>query len=125
MTPAYGPHPAPYGFDPAVCQGLFVGGCVARGIGSSFRAKAHAHNKRGHQHYGWICVRAPRRVYIRGADMPSALLWHEYAHLLTPNHGHDNTWRRMMRRLGQRIPRQYHKKSPTRSAPASMRRDRT
>ena len=100
-------------------RGIFVGGCVERGEGSSFRAKAHAHSRTKYPAYfGWICVRSLKRIgkYVINEDgtleiiTPSQLLWHEYAHILTPNHGHDDVWRKKMKELGQPLRAQYIKR---------------
>lgn len=66
--------------------GVFVGGCVARGVGSSFRAMAHTHNQPGRYH-GWICVRSTRRV-LTASGQPTRLLLHEVAHVLAPKAAH-------------------------------------
>lgn len=60
--------------------GVYVGGCVARGTGSSFRAIAHTHTRRGDPFAGWICIRSSRRV-LTAAGEPSRLdssrRWHK------------------------------------------------
>lgn len=106
--------------------GIFLGGCVARGVGSSFRAQAHAHNSRILKtrfdiNRGWICIRSIARLgkYHTVAqddgwtliviDRASRLLMHEYAHILCEGHGHDDKWRKIMQKLGQPIPAQYQK----------------
>ena len=70
-------------------KGTFVGGCIERGEGSSFRRKAHAHCFGQDKHMGWICVRSPKRLYNK-AGGASFLMWHEMAHIIT----HDGHGRR-------------------------------
>lgn len=100
---------------------VFIGGCVERGVGSSFRRQAHAHNFKQDSYFGWICVRSIKRIgqYRQISnddgtltiiiDKPSMLLIHEYAHILTPNHWHDDIWRGKVRELGGQIDKQYKK----------------
>lgn len=82
-------------------KGVFVGGCVDRGVGSSFRAKAHAHTRGGN--VGWICIRGWRRLAQK------SLLIHELAHIKTSS-GHTDKWRKMLRALGGKVTAQYQKK---------------
>jgi len=108
----------PEGWD---CK-IFIGGCIARGIGSSFRHTAHAHNNEwgpkvgGHreacQFYKWICIRGIKRLgeyeittnpdgsTVVKVIKPSHTLKHEYAHILVPNQGHTETWANRLKELG-------------------------
>lgn len=83
---------------------VFIGGCSEHGVGSSFYAKAHAHNYKGSPHFGDICIRSIKRLgkyeEIKNEDgtvtlkvtKMSQLLLHEIAHILAPGQGHTKTW---------------------------------
>ena len=88
-----------------ILTGVFVGGCVERGDGSSFRRKAHAHptgQRWTHTHPGWICVRSAKRLY-QANGKPTLLMWHELAHLFVPYEYHGPQWRKTMRALCGRV----------------------
>ena len=84
--------------------GISVGGC-ADAIGTprrgAFRRRAHAHNHPRDPRFGWICILSTRagRV-VTPTGRPSALLAHEYSHLLAPNSGHGERWRAAVTALG-------------------------
>lgn len=88
-------------------KGIFSGGCVERGEGSSFRAKAHAHikGKTPREHDGWICFRSAKRLNQHG------IVIHELAHILT-NEGHSRKFYECVRRLGGRIDRNDRRIAP-------------
>ena len=97
----------PAGFN---CK-AFIGGCIDRGVGSSFRRQAHAHNSKTDPEFGCLCFRSIKRIgqYHQIAnddgsitivvDKPSRLLLHEYAHILAPNQCHNKTFDRRYREL--------------------------
>ena len=88
--------------------GVYIGGCVERGEGSRFRAKAHAHSSGDYK--GWLCFLASRRLADR------ALVLHELAHLLAGK-GHTEKWRTVLLSLGgtlDEVPgllKSYHKRA--------------
>ena len=72
-------------------RGVFVGGCVDRGEGSRFRAKAHSHIRDPHR--GWICFLSSKWLHVRE-------LWlHELAHVVT-RQGHTDRWRKFLLQIG-------------------------
>jgi len=95
-------------------KGIYTGGCVARGDGSSFRAKAHAHTSGPFD--GWICVRRADRV----AD--ELLMLHELAHIIT-GHGHTDTWRACLLRIGGTLDAYEEKRPRPRLAQANRERN--
>jgi len=91
--------------------GVYVGGCVERGAGSSFRKMAHAHI--AGKWKGWICVRSAKRLYTSNGEA-STLMRHELAHILT-GQGHTDAWRKCVRLLGGKV-NSWEKKRSRRSA---------
>lgn len=119
-------------------KGVFVGGCVLRGDGSSFRAKAHAHTgpankafvKTVREYYEFYHPEASELevesfidleinhigwICVRSAKrlynangQPSNTMRHELAHILTEQ-GHTQTWANMARSLGCRIPKNRYR----------------
>ena len=90
-------------------RGIHIGRtCVD---GTPFRpdeaAHAHANPAPGAKHdsakwtLGYICARSKRDL--------SDFLLHEIAHLAA-DAGHDDRWRKSLRRLGGRVPAAYRKK---------------
>ncbi len=84
--------------------GISLGGC-AEAIGTArrgaFRRRAHAHNHLRDPRFGWICILSTKAGrLITPTGRPSALLAHEYAHLLAPNSGHGERWRAAVTALG-------------------------
>lgn len=83
-------------------------------------ARAHAHNmdktKCQREHFGWICLRSPKRLRTANGN-PSRTMLHELAHILTPNHWHDDVWRSKMKELRQPIPDQYRKRPRAKKPP--------
>lgn len=94
---------------PAV-KGIYVGGCVERGEGSRFHAKAHAHCRPSDPYRGWICFLSAKRLVSK------EICLHELAHLITPG-GHIDAWRETLIAIGgtlDEVPgllKSYHKKS--------------
>jgi hypothetical protein len=77
-------------------RGIFVGGCIVRKEGSSFRATAHMHMDPKYPYFGWICIRGKKRAAQK------SLLIHELAHLISKE-GHTRKFYETVRRLGGRI----------------------
>ena len=72
-------------------RGVFVGGCVERGVGSKFRATAHAHT--GGAHRGFICFRSDKWLHVK------AVWLHELAHVVTRS-PHSPRWRQFLLQIG-------------------------
>lgn len=100
--------PCPFGW-PEVA-GVHVGGCVNAAWQWPADVQAHAHNQHQDEYRGVVCVPALPVLFTR-TGRPSRIAWHERAHLLCPNHGHDDRWRTVMREFGQPIPDRYRKRT--------------
>lgn len=90
----------PYKEFPQVA-GVFLGGCVERGDGSSFRRVAHAHTEGTHK--GFICVRSPKRLWhMDGEPKPSLTMVHELAHIVS-GAGHTDPFRKAYKELSMKF----------------------
>ncbi len=89
--------------------GVFVGGCVARGVGSSFRAQGHAHTGHRDPHCGWVCIRSSRRLVTASGNLGQLVL-HELAHIDT-GQGHTDKWRARCQELGYRLQANERKRT--------------
>ena len=79
-------------------RGVCIGCCVD---GSKIPADIAAHAHTAGAYVGFIC--APTRK-----DLVEHLI-HEMAHLASDS-GHDDSWRKSVRKLGGRVPAAYRKK---------------
>lgn len=91
----------PAGWEEVVA-GIFTGGCVERGEGSSFRRMAHFHHVG--EYTGWICLRSAKRL-TTASGKPTAVMYHEYAHALVAAAGYSSEthgvhWCRIIADLG-------------------------
>jgi hypothetical protein len=105
-----------------VLKGLAVGYCIKgqewddnannpNELGAGKKEHAHAHFGNDDRYDGWICVR--RNDELGRYDRVSGTLMHELAHLLS-RHGHDDSWRRWMKRLGQFVAPAWQKRARAR-----------
>lgn len=92
-------------------RGVYVGGCVRRGIGridlETSCPEAHAHNHRRSPHFGWVCFQLPEYFEDKATRA------HELAHIRVPGEGHTDRWRAEMIRLGQVIEPRYQPRRRT------------
>ena len=85
-------------------KGVFLGGGVDRGDGSSFRRIAHAHTNLKEPNGGFICVRSPKRLWYMGAEgtKPSLTMIHELAHIVV-GQGHTDKFRKAYKELSKQF----------------------
>lgn len=93
-------------------RGVHIGPACIDGTPLDKDEMAHAHTKTGKQESkafttGWICARSLSALRNH--------LVHELGHLASDT-GHDDRWRRSVRRLGGRVPAAYKRKPRRRSA---------
>lgn len=100
-----------FGFDPRVCRGVHVGGCVAGRRWpkqSDWDIEAHAHNADHDAWFGWICVASERSLFT-ASRRPTRVMAHEYAHLLAPNSRHGAAWQEAVTELGYPSEAEWHR----------------
>ncbi len=87
-------------------RGIHIGSTCVDGSPWGEGEMAHAHASRGRQDSakwttGYICARSKK-------DLATHLI-HEIAHLAADS-GHDDRWRKSVRKLGGRVPAAYRKR---------------
>lgn len=85
-------------------RGFHIGPTCVDGSPFLVDEDAHAHISGSGGPRGYICARS-RKLLVE-------LLIHEIAHLAADT-GHDDRWRKSVRRLGGRVPAAYKKKRRT------------
>lgn len=81
-------------------RGIHIGPTCIDGSPFGETESAHAHTT-GCRPVGYICARSKKDL--------AELLLHEIAHLASDS-GHDDRWRRSLRRLSGHVPAAYRKK---------------
>lgn len=90
----------PAGLDHPALRGVFIGGCIERGDGAKYHAKAHTHTSGGN--VGWICYQSNKWTWCK------ELALHELAHVITLQ-GHTDKWRKVLLELGGTLDTVFHK----------------
>jgi hypothetical protein len=90
-------------------QGIFYGECIGHEKPSQSTV-GHSHVNPNDPNHGWICIAS------KTLTKDKQLLKHELAHILVGRgHGHDDTWRKMVLKLGGHLNEytfKYDKRRP-------------
>lgn len=81
-------------------RGIHIGATCVDGTEFGEDIAAHAHTS-GHRPVGYVCARSKKDL--------AEFLVHEIAHLASDS-GHDDKWRRSVKKLGGKVPAAYKKR---------------